>query len=73
MLAVTKSLRLEGFIVLNHQDLEPQFLKDVTAWHAEGRLWQAETVLDGLERAPDALLGLFRGENLGRMMVRLAR
>lgn len=72
VLAVTKSLRLEGYIVLNHQDLEPQFLKDVTAWHAEGRLKQAETILDGLEQAPDAFLGLFRGENLGRMMVRLA-
>jgi len=71
VLAVTKSLRLEGFIVLNHLDLEPQFLKEVTAWNAQGLLKQAETVLDGLDRAPEAFLGLFRGDNLGRMLVRL--
>jgi NADPH-dependent curcumin reductase CurA len=72
VLAVTKSLKLEGFIVLNHQDLEPQFLADVIAWHEQGLLKPAETVLDGLERAPEAFLGLFRGDNLGRMMVRLS-
>jgi NADPH-dependent curcumin reductase CurA len=72
VLAVTKSLKLEGFIVLHHQDLEPQFLADVVGWHEQGLLKPAETVLDGLERAPEAFLGLFRGENLGRMLVRLS-
>jgi NADPH-dependent curcumin reductase CurA len=72
VLAVTKRLRLEGFIVLDHMELEPQFLAEVTAWHEQGLLKQAETVLDGVERAPEAFLGLFQGENLGRMLVRLA-
>jgi NADPH-dependent curcumin reductase CurA len=69
--AVVKSLRLEGFIVLDHFDLEPRFLAEVTAWHREGRLSQAETVYEGLDRAPDAFLGLFSGDNLGRTLVRL--
>jgi NADPH-dependent curcumin reductase CurA len=72
VLAVTKRLRLEGFIVLDHMDLEPQFLAEVTAWHGQGLLKQAETVLNGIDRAPEAFLGLFQGENLGRMLVRLA-
>jgi NADPH-dependent curcumin reductase CurA len=72
MQAVVKSLRLEGYIALNHLDLEPEFLADVTAWHEAGRLKPAETVLEGLDRSLDAFFGLFRGENLGRMLVRLS-
>lgn len=70
--AVVKSLRLQGFIALNHLDLETEFLAQVTAWHDQGLLRQAETVFNGLERAPEAFLGLFRGENLGRTLVQLA-
>jgi NADPH-dependent curcumin reductase CurA len=69
--AVIKRLRLEGFIVLDHFDLESRFLEEVTAWHRQGLLKQAETVFEGVDRAPEAFLGLFRGENLGRMLVRL--
>jgi NADPH-dependent curcumin reductase CurA len=70
--AVIKSLRLEGFIALDHLDLEPELLQKVTAWHAEGRLRQVETVFEGLERAPEAMLALFSGDTLGRTLVRLA-
>jgi NADPH-dependent curcumin reductase CurA len=68
--AVVKSLRLEGYIVLDHLDLEAEFLAQVTAWNQAGRLSQAETVYEGLERAPEAFLGLFSGVNLGRTLVR---
>lgn len=69
--AVTKELRLEGFIALNHLHHEAQFLADVTEWHAAGQLRQAETVYDGIDRALDAFNGLFNGEGLGKMLVRL--
>ena len=69
--AVTKELRLEGFIALNHLHHEAQFLADVTAWHEAGQLTQAETVYDGIDRALDAFNGLFNGEGLGKMLVRL--
>ena len=68
---MTKSLRLEGYIVLDHMDLEPQFLADMKAWHAAGLIRQSETVHDGIEHALDAFDGLFTGANLGRTLVRL--
>lgn len=68
---MTKSLRLEGYIVLDHMDLEPQFLADMEAWHATGLINQAETVHEGIERSLDAFHGLFTGDNLGRTLVKL--
>ncbi|MFM5931968.1 MAG: NADP-dependent oxidoreductase [Novosphingobium sp.] len=69
---MTKSLRLEGYIVLHHMDLEPQFLADMTAWHAAGLIRQSETVHDGIDNALAAFNGLFSGANLGRTLVKLA-
>lgn len=69
--AVVKELRLEGFIVLNYLHLMPQFLADVTQWHREGKLEQADTVYEGLDRALDAFSALFTGEGLGKIVVRL--
>lgn len=68
---MTKSLRLEGYIVLDHMDLESQFLADMQAWHAAGLIVQVETVHDGIERSLDAFNGLFSGDNLGRTLVKL--
>jgi NADPH-dependent curcumin reductase CurA len=72
ILAVGKSLRLEGFIVSNHADMQPAFVKDLAEWHAAGKLKWRETVFEGIEKAPDAFLGLFKGENFGKMLVKLA-
>ena len=41
------------------------------AWLADGTVKSRETIVDGLESAPDAFLGLFKGENIGKMLVRL--
>ena len=71
-MTMTKSLRLEGYIVLDHMDLEPQFLSDMTAWHAAGLIRQAETVHHGIDQAFAAFDGLFTGANLGRTLVKLA-
>lgn len=70
--AVEKSLRLEGFISPNHLDLWQDFQRDVTQWIAEGKVKWRETIVDGLENAPKAFFGLFAGENIGKMLVRLA-
>ncbi len=69
--AVGKQLRLEGFIVSSHFDMMPAFVKDLAGWAAEGKIKWRETVEEGIERAPDAFLKLFKGENLGKMLVKL--
>ncbi|PHY12328.1 NADP-dependent oxidoreductase [Caulobacter sp. B11] len=70
--AVGKSLRLEGFIVSNHYDLYPAFVKDMAAWIGAGKLQWKETIEDGIAHAPEAFIKLFTGENLGKMLVKLA-
>jgi NADPH-dependent curcumin reductase CurA len=70
--AVVKRLKLQGFIILDHFGLLPDFTRDMTAWIAAGRIKSRDTVVEGLENAPKAFLGLFAGENIGKMLVRLA-
>jgi len=48
------------------------FLRDVSAWLREGRIKYREDVVDGIEKAPRALIGLLRGENFGKLLVRVA-
>lgn len=72
VLVVSKRLRMEGFIVSDHLDLLPPFIDDMGRWVAEGKIKWEETVMEGIESAPRALLGLFKGENLGKMLVKLA-
>ncbi len=68
---VGKSLMMRGFIVMEFAPLRPQFLAEMTGWIAEGKLAWEETVLDGVDKAPDAFIGLFSGGNTGKMLVRL--
>ena len=72
MLMVGKQLRMEGFIVSSSWDMMPAFHRDLSAWVKEGKVKWKETVFEGIEKAPDAFLGLFKGENLGKMLVKLA-
>jgi len=69
---VGKRLRLQGFIVSDHNALLPEFHREVGPAVADGRIRFQETVVDGIENAPAAFIGLLRGENTGKMVVRLA-
>ncbi|MDB5467222.1 MAG: alcohol dehydrogenase, zinc-containing [Phenylobacterium sp.] len=71
-LLIGKNIRMEGFIVSHHFDLMPQYIADLSKWVAEGKVTWKETVFEGIEKAPDAFMGLFKGENLGKMLVKLA-
>jgi len=68
---IGKSLKMQGFIVSDFLDLVPQFFADMGAWIAAGKIKWHETVIDGIANAPQAFLGLFTGENIGKMLVRL--
>jgi len=68
---MTKRLRLEGYIVSDHMDLEQHFLADMTAWHKAGLLRQTETIHEGIDNGVAAFLSLFDGSNMGRTLVKL--
>jgi NADPH-dependent curcumin reductase CurA len=70
-LAVRKRLTLQGFIVSDHLDRQAQFYADMGAWMATGKMHWQETIVDGIENAPRAFIGLFSGDNTGKMLVRL--
>lgn len=70
-LVVTKRLRVEGFIVLDHVDRFRAFVEEVGPWVRGGKLHYRETIVEGIDRLPSAFAGLFRGDNLGKMLVRV--
>lgn len=69
---IPKRLLMQGFIVTDHFDLLGEFTQKMAGWLREGRIRYEETVLEGIEQAPAAFLGLFSGENEGKMLVRLS-
>ncbi len=70
-LAIGKRLTLRGFIVSDHNDRQAAFLEEVGGWLAAGQISFTETVVDGLEDAPRAFIGMLNGDNTGKMVVRL--
>jgi hypothetical protein len=70
--AVRKRLLLKGFIVSDHMDRLSQFHTDMGSWITAGKIKWQETIVSGLENAPRAFIGLFKGENIGKMIVKLS-
>ena len=68
---VGKSLRIQGFIVSDNWDMRPAFMQDMADWIASGQLKYSETIDSGIENAAGAFLKLFKGENFGKMLVKL--
>jgi NADPH-dependent curcumin reductase CurA len=64
-------IRLQGFIYTDYLPRLPEFYRDMGKWIAGGQVQSRDTVVDGLERMPEAFLGLFEGANTGKMLVRL--
>ncbi|MFE2644903.1 NADP-dependent oxidoreductase [Streptomyces nigra] len=63
--------RIEGFLVGDHYDLQPQFVQEVGPWVASGELKYRETVVEGIENNLEAFFGVLRGDNIGKMIVKL--
>jgi NADPH-dependent curcumin reductase CurA len=71
-LIVGRQLKIQGFLVFSHYDMQPAFLSDMSSWIAAGKIKYEETVMNGIEKAPQAFLALFSGGNTGKMLVKLA-
>ncbi|MDI6872483.1 MAG: NADP-dependent oxidoreductase [Bacillota bacterium] len=71
-LVITKRLRMQGFIVHDFQDRWDDALRELEGWIASGDLTVVEDVLDDLDSAPAALIGLLEGQNTGKRMVRVS-
>ncbi|HEX8306725.1 MAG TPA: NADP-dependent oxidoreductase [Jatrophihabitans sp.] len=71
-LTIGKRLTLRGFLVTDHGQLRSEFRKAVTGWLTSGDLVVRETVVDGLDQAVPAFIGMLQGANTGKMVVRLA-
>jgi NADPH-dependent curcumin reductase CurA len=70
-LMIGRRLKMQGFIVSDHLERRDDFLRDVSGWMREGELKWEETILEGIESTPEAFIGLFHGENLGKMLVKV--
>jgi NADPH-dependent curcumin reductase CurA len=68
---VQRRLMLQGFIVSDHIALMGDFVNEVGGLVKDGKLKSRETVVDGLARAPEAFIGLLRGENFGKLVVKV--
>lgn len=67
-----KRMTVRGFTQRDFVDtLSERFQRDVSRWWGEGRLRYLEDVVDGIENAPEAFLGMLRGENFGKLVVRV--
>ena len=69
---LTHRLTLRGFIVRDYDDQQAEFLSNTANWIKDGKLRYREDFVDGLEKAPEALIGLLKGNNFGKLVVRVS-
>lgn len=69
---LVKRARMQGFVIFDHAEHFAQARADLAQWIRAGRLQYNEEVLEGIEQAPDAIAGLYRGDNLGKRLIRIA-
>lgn len=67
---LTRSVLMQGFIVSNYQKRFPEGIRQMAQWINEGKLKYAETIVQGFDKLPASFLGLFKGENKGKMIVK---
>jgi len=67
-----KRLTFKGFIVFDYASQFPDFLSEMSGWLRAGRVKYREDITDGLENAPRELIGLLKGENFGKKLIRVS-
>jgi len=70
--ALMKRMRIQGFVIIDYGDKIPEATEKLVRWIAEGKIKHRETIVDGLENAPNALNMLFDGSNIGKLLVKVS-
>ncbi len=71
---LTKRVRIQGFIVFDdYGDRQPEFISHMVPWVRDGKVKFREDVVEGLEQAPEAFIGLLEGRNFGKLVVKVAQ
>lgn len=68
---LVKRARMQGFVIFDHADQHEAAYRDIAGWIRAGKLKYLEDVQNGMEHAPDAIAGLYRGDNLGKRLIRI--
>ncbi|MBV7327046.1 NADP-dependent oxidoreductase [Chloroflexi bacterium TSY] len=68
---IGKRIKMQGFIVSDYMSRSSEFYADMSTWTKEGKMQWRETIHEGIEQAPAAFIGLFSGENFGKMLVKI--
>ena len=69
---LVKRARMQGFLIFDYVERYPEGLSALTEWVKAGLVRYREDILEGIEQAPDSIAGLYRGENLGKRLIRIA-
>ncbi|XP_031378743.1 2-alkenal reductase (NADP(+)-dependent)-like [Punica granatum] len=72
MQIIYKRIRMEGFVVWDYTSLYPKFLDWVLPHIREGKIFCIEDITEGLQSCPDALIGIYKGRNIGKQVIRVA-
>jgi NADPH-dependent curcumin reductase CurA len=69
---LVKRARMQGFVIFDHVQRYPEALQELQNWVRNGQIRYREDILDGIEQAPGSIAELYRGENLGKRLIRIA-
>ena len=63
---------MQGFVIFDHVQRYPEALQELENWVRNGQIRYREDIVDGIEQAPGSIAELYRGENLGKRLIRIA-
>ena len=69
---VGNKVKMQGFIVSDHMDLQPEFFAEMSKWMANGKIKYREDITRGVENAPAAFIGMLKGKNFGKQVIQIS-